>query len=137
MIIRKIVSIFLFLLTLFVFSACDNTDTDNEGCTNKDDLTDDLISDTQTDTNDNIDSNVGSNSDDAADGLQNTTSDSQNNSEDLQPDTEIKEKIDTFGNFTTLHKTLASNDRMKQIKYSILENMKYFIKIFHHILMTN
>ena len=109
MIISKIVSIILFLLTLFVFSSCDRVDTDTDESKN------DLISDTHIDTNVNIDSNIDSN---ITDGSQNITGDSQGDKDDLQSDTEIKEIIDTFGNFTTLHKTLASNDRMKQMKYS-------------------
>lgn len=115
MIISKIVSIFLLLLSLFVFSSCGNTNTDTEGDINTDESTDDLIADIQTDTNVNIDSNIDSSTTDSS---QNSTSDFQGDKDNLQPDTEIKETINTFGNFTTLHKTLASNDRMKQMKYS-------------------
>ena len=115
MIISKIVSIFLLLFSLFVFSSCDNTSTNSDSSTNTDKLTDDLISDIQTDTNINIDSNLDNGT---TDETQNITSDFQSSKDDLQPDTEVKETIDTFGNFTTLHKTLASNDRMKQMKYS-------------------
>ncbi|MBR2024471.1 MAG: hypothetical protein IKA02_01535 [Clostridia bacterium] len=109
MVIRRIFLLFSLILVLLVFSSCERaTDTNNNK--NTDDLIDDLNSDTQIgDSNsDNIDnSNIGS-------GLQ-----TDEDKIDVETDTNT-ENNDTYGNFTTLHKTIASYDRMKQMNYSKL-----------------
>ena len=101
MIIKKLTTLLTILLTLiFVFSSCGKTsDTDKTNDTN--DLVNDI--DTNNQTNDSIDSKDNSQT--------NSTED------DLKPDTE-KVIIDTYGNFTKLHKTIGANDRMKQMRYS-------------------
>lgn len=101
MIIKKLTTLLTILLTaIFVFSSCEKTpNTDKPNDTN--DLIEDV--DTNNQTNDSIDSNDNSQT--------NSTED------DLQTDTE-KEIIDTYGNFTKLHKTISADDRIKQMKYS-------------------
>ncbi len=102
MFIKRILILTLLMIVICSFSACDNSKNDTDQISNNDNLTTDTVTDTNTDNKDN--SEVGSTSTD-----------------DLNSDTstdDIKEAVTEYGNFTTLHKTVPSNDRLKQMRNS-------------------
>ena len=112
MCIKKLLIALTLMFTLIIFSSCDGA---QNSTSDQNTTSDDLIEDTNTDTNTdtNIDTNQATDSE--------IVSDSNDIQTDLETDTDIitdTESKDTFGNFTTLHKTIASADRMKQMKYS-------------------
>ena len=108
--IKKLLSLIILTLILIANLSCGfGQDTDNESDNNIDlntniDTSTDLNNDT--DTNAGLDSETGVNTDD---GLVTDADD------DLCKD---EEKIDTYGNFTTLSGTVSSYDRLKQMKLS-------------------
>ncbi len=102
MFIKRILIFTLLVIMICSFSACDNSNNDTDQISDNNNLITDTIIDTNTDNEDNSD--VGSTSTD-----------------DLNTDTstdDIKEAVTEYGNFTTLHKTIPSNDRMKQMRNS-------------------
>ena len=102
MFIKRVLILTLLMIVICSFSACDNFKNDTDQISDNDNLTTDTITDTNTDNKDN--SEVGSTSTD-----------------DLNSDTStdvIKEAVTEYGNFTTLHKTVPSNDRLKQMRNS-------------------
>ena len=102
MFIKRILILTLLMIVICSFSACDNSNNDTDQISDNNNLITDTIIDTNTDNEDN--SEVDSTSTD-----------------DLNTDTstdDIKEAVTEYGNFTTLHKTIPSNDRMKQMRNS-------------------
>lgn len=102
MYIKKILTTLLLITILCVLSSCNNTSNTTDQAPD----TDNLITDTEATTDSNNIDNL--TSDSASDDLKNDIEDT---------DTE-KEALTEFGNFTTLHKTIPSNDRMKQMRNS-------------------
>lgn len=101
MYIKRILILMLLLVAICAFSSCNNSNSNTDQIPD----TNDLIIDTNTDTGtSDTDTNTGS-----------TTTDDLNS--DITTDS-IKEVITAYGNFTTLHKTIPSNDRMKQMRNS-------------------
>lgn len=102
MFIKRILILTLLMIVICSFSACDNSNNDTDQISDNNNLITDTIIDTNTDNEDN--SEVDSTSTD-----------------DLNSDTstdDIKEAVTEYGNFTTLHKTVPSNDRLKQMRNS-------------------
>lgn len=97
MFIKRLLSVFIFIIAFSVLTACGNHSNVNNEDSNNDDLIKDTSSSTCSDSNNATDSN---------DVNIDTTTDTNN------------EEKNTFGNFSTLHKTIASNDRLKQMKNS-------------------
>ena len=101
MYIKRILILMLLLVAICAFTSCNNSKSNTDQIPD----TNDLIIDTNTDTGtSDTDTNTGS-----------TTTDDLNS--DITTDS-IKEVITAYGNFTTLHKTIPSNDRMKQMRNS-------------------
>lgn len=115
MYIKRTLLILLLMLALIIFSACgDKMNDTSDSNSSSDDLIEDANTDTNIDSNTATDSQIATGSDD----IQN---------DDIQSDTEMDTDIDTdsdgekrpaYGNFTTLHETIPSADRMKQMQYS-------------------
>ena len=102
MFIKRILILTLLMIVICSFSACDNSNNDTDQISDNNNLITDTIIDTNTDNEDNSD-------------VDSTSTD------DLNTDTstdDIKEAVTEYGNFTTLHKTIPSNDRMKQMRNS-------------------
>ncbi len=97
MLINKLLLVLTLILTLIISSSCGPAHEDE--ISNNNTSKDDLIVDTSNDT--------------SADSEKPLESDSNNS--DTMEDTE---GLNTLGNFTTLHKTIASSDRLKQMKAS-------------------
>ena len=122
MFIKRIIISFLFLTVLCIFSSCENINNTTDLPTD----TDDLIVDTNTDNNtdsstDNIDTAPSTDTNENID-TDSSTTDSSNTDigSDITTDTaaDSEESKAEYGNFTTLHKTIPSDDRMKQMRES-------------------
>lgn len=102
MFIKRVLILTLLMIVICSFSACDNSKNDTDQISDNNNLITDTIIDTNTDNEDNSD-------------VDSTSTD------DLNSDTstdDIKEAVTEYGNFTTLHKTIPSNDRLKQMRNS-------------------
>ena len=102
MFIKKILIVLLLLTVLCALSSCNNTSNTTDQISNNDDL--------NIDTEINTDTNTTNNTTNTS-----TGSDLKNDTTDVE-----KEILTEFGNFTTLHQTIPSNDRMKQMRNSKL-----------------
>lgn len=111
MCIKKLFLALTLMFTLIIFSSCDDIQNDTSDLNTSSDV---LVEDTTTDTN--INNNTATDSQKPSASDTDIQTDIQIDSEeDITTDTE---SINTFGNFTTLHKTIASADRLKQMDYS-------------------
>ncbi len=118
MFIKRILISFLLLTVLCIFSSCNNISNSTDQTTDNNN-NDDLIADTNTDTNtdiDNIDTKPNTDTSTGSNGSLSTDLDSDIMT-DTATDSESQSKAE-FGNFTTLHKTIPSDDRMKQMRES-------------------
>ena len=100
--IKKILLALFLIIILCVLSSCNNANNTTDQISNNDDLN----IDTETNTDTNVIDNTTNTS---------TGSDLKNDTTDIE-----KEILTEFGNFTTLHQTVPSNDRMKQMRNSKL-----------------
>lgn len=109
MCIKKLLLVLTVISALMALLSCDNTQnitsdlsTDNIDIDISTDTNIDTSTDTNTDTNTSIDTDI-------------------NTDADLSTDTDTNEKIDTYGNFSTVLRTVLSADRLKQIRLSSLD----------------
>ncbi len=113
MCIKKLLLALTLIITLIILSSCDGANSTSDQNTTNDDLIKDTDTDTSIDTSHATDNEASSGSNDIETDIE--TDLESDTSTDTNTNTESN---NTFGNFTTLHKTIASFDRMKQMKYS-------------------
>ena len=109
MYIKKIFLLLAIVLAFMALSSCDNASniTDDQNTNNTDaDINTDTALNTDTDTDTEADTNESTDTDASV---------------DSEADTEIKEKIEAYGNFSTVLKTVLSADRVKQMNLSSLD----------------
>ncbi len=129
MFIKRLVSLFMLMLILVTVLSCgsaQNGDSDtNKEENGKSDIDTDVNADTNADTNTDTDTGANSdtedNTDSDTDTDTNTDIDTDMDTEtdtDVGIDTDENVKLEEFGNFSTVQKTVLSYDRLKQMRLS-------------------